>query len=51
MDPAPVLELDPDLLAAFLAEPDPEEINLRPLVIPMATDDSITSQRGPCRVT
>ena len=47
MDPAPVLELDPDLLAAFLAEPDPEEIDLRPLVIPMATVDSILVNAGP----
>ena len=47
MDPAPVLELDPDLLAAFLAEPDPEEIDLRPLVVPMATEDSILVNEGP----
>ena len=32
IEPLPTLEIDPELLAAFLAEPEPEEINLGPLV-------------------
>lgn len=32
IEPLPTLELDPELLAAFLAEPEPEEIDLGPLV-------------------
>jgi hypothetical protein len=32
MEPVPSLELDPDLVAAFLEEPEPEEADLGPLV-------------------
>jgi len=32
IEPLPTLEIDPELLAAFLMEPKPEEINLGPLV-------------------
>jgi len=32
IEPLPTLEMDPELLATFLAEPEPEEIDLRPLV-------------------
>jgi hypothetical protein len=28
VEPVPVPEMDPDVLAAFLAEPDPDEVNL-----------------------
>lgn len=38
VEPAPTLELDPDLLEAFLDEPDPEEIDLGPLVGPHRSD-------------
>jgi len=31
IEPLPTLEMDPELLAAFLAEPEPEEIDLGPL--------------------
>jgi hypothetical protein len=32
MEPVPSLELDPDLVAAFLEEPEPEDADLGPLV-------------------
>jgi len=32
IEPLPTLEMDPELLAAFLAEPEPEEIDLGPFV-------------------
>jgi len=31
IEPHPTLEIDPELLATFLTEPEPEEINLGPL--------------------
>jgi hypothetical protein len=38
MEPVPTLELDPDLLAAFLAEPEYDEVDLGPLVAPRTSD-------------
>jgi hypothetical protein len=38
VEPTPTLELDPELLEAFLAEPEPEEINLGTLVPPHRSD-------------
>jgi hypothetical protein len=38
MEPVPNLELDPDLLAAFLAEPEYDEMDLGPLVAPRTSD-------------
>ena len=38
VEPAPTLELDPDLLEAFYDESEPEEIDLGPLVAPHRSD-------------
>jgi len=38
VEPAPTLELDPDLLEAFYDESEPEEIDLGPLVAPHTSD-------------
>lgn len=37
-DPASVLDLNPNLLAAFLAEPEHDEVDLGSLVVPCASD-------------
>jgi hypothetical protein len=46
VEPLPTLELDPDLLEAFLAEPEPEEIDLGPLVAAPHRSDRIRVENG-----
>ena len=38
VEPAPILELDSDLLKAFYEQPEPKEIDLGPLVVPYKSD-------------
>ena len=38
IEPVPTLELDPELLATFLAEPELDEVDLGPLVAPRMSD-------------
>jgi hypothetical protein len=46
VEPLPTLELDPDLLEAFLAEPEPEEFFLGPLVAAPHRSDRIRVENG-----